>query len=230
MDINVNGKKFKVVGKGISSHMKHWKYVNAGTWEPNTFKIFDEFIDKDHNYIDMGAWIGSTVLYGCQLARHTYAIEPDPIALTALKNNINKNSKLQKKITIFEGGISKLNGTMFLGNPNGDSESTFISGNNAVAVSTVTFDRFISMYNITDCNFIKMDIEGSEKNVLPLMASYVIEHKPVLYISFHPWFLNTEDKECIKQSLSCYNYFYSVNDKRKLNLNEILSVREILVY
>jgi len=75
--IHKNGKKFYV---NTSKNEWFWNQVETNLWEPDTFKIFDKFIDKEHSYIDIGAWIGPTVLYGCQISKHCYAIEPDPIA------------------------------------------------------------------------------------------------------------------------------------------------------
>ena len=47
----------------------------------------------------MGAWIGPTVLYGCQNAKFCYAIEPDPVAFRQLKNNVDLNPSLISRIS-----------------------------------------------------------------------------------------------------------------------------------
>ena len=112
--ILINNKTF-FVAESIDNHNKHWDYVNNGKWEPHTYKIFDTFIDNEHSYIDFGAWIGSTILYGSQTAKHTYAVEPDIVALKTLKKNIILNSILRNKITLYEGCISDLNGQVKLG-------------------------------------------------------------------------------------------------------------------
>jgi hypothetical protein len=39
--------------------------------------IFKRLINPQYSYIDMGAWIGPTLLLGCQLAKHCHGIEPD---------------------------------------------------------------------------------------------------------------------------------------------------------
>ena len=76
-----------------SSQLNHfWAQLQLNLWESNTFKIFDTFLDSNHSYIDLGAWIGPTVLYGCQKAKFCYAIEPDPVAFKQLKNNVTRKT------------------------------------------------------------------------------------------------------------------------------------------
>lgn len=55
------------------------------TWEITTFEVFDKYLDKDKYYIDIGAWIGPTVLYAAQKTKRVIAFEPDNIAFNALK-------------------------------------------------------------------------------------------------------------------------------------------------
>lgn len=231
MLIKVNGKSFNVADTDLINHSNHWGWVNYGTWEPHTFKIFDEFIDSDHTYIDMGAWIGSTVLYGSQLAKHVYAAEPDPIALTALKTNIDLNPKFKEKISLYEGAITQ-DGTMALSKPTGESVSTIVDTANdtTVMVNTLSFDTFLNIYNIEDCTFIKMDIEGAERFVLPDISDYLNTNKPSMYISFHPWNFNDEDRNNIKEALSCYTKFCRAQDRNPLSIDTILNHREIIAW
>ena len=94
--IEKNGKTFFV---NSSNNASFWASMQVGVWEPETFKIFDIFLDKNHSYVDLGAWIGPTVLYGCQNAKFCYAIEPDPVALKQLKNNEDLNPNLISRIS-----------------------------------------------------------------------------------------------------------------------------------
>ena len=61
-------KKINLHGKSI---MIFWNLQYMFFWgknyEKNTYKIFDKFLDENHSYIDIGAFIGSTVLYGANI-------------------------------------------------------------------------------------------------------------------------------------------------------------------
>lgn len=85
MKIKIKNKEFEV----IDTNQNFWS--NIGNWEPETFNIFDIFLDAQHTYLDIGAWIGPTVLYGSSVAKKCIALEPDPIAYNTLKKNIQLN-------------------------------------------------------------------------------------------------------------------------------------------
>ena len=228
--------EFNVADTNNQSHINHWSYVNNGSWEPETFKVFKQFLDNNHSYIDIGAWIGSTVLYGCQIAKHVYAAEPDVIALESLKNNIKANPELVDKITLYEGCIADRNGIANIAAPGGkhglgDSATSLLCNGvvQSKQVELITFDGFINKYNITDCNFIKMDIEGSEGTVLPTMKKYLQEIKPALYISFHPWKIGPQIWGNIIDAVKGYSKFYDAKTMKEINIESIKHKREVLM-
>lgn len=187
MQISVRGKSFQVKqGKWDS----HWQQVQRQEWEPETFEIFDRYTDAKHSYIDGGAWIGATVLYGCQTARVVYAFEPDPVAFAELATNVKLNQPRLANIQLFQQAIAPCNGAIKLGAPidAGDSASTMLTRpvTQAWIVQAIRFDKFARREKITDCNFIKMDIEGGEYQVIPAMAQWLAEFQPTLYLSLHP--------------------------------------------
>ena len=87
-------------------HYDFWKHVQNGKWEPETFTVLNKYLNRKHSYIDIGAWIGPTVLYGCQLAKHCYAFEPDPVAFQELRSNVRLNKALIPRITLCNLALS----------------------------------------------------------------------------------------------------------------------------
>jgi FkbM family methyltransferase len=214
--------KFKraLVNFGMSLFLdSFWEKVNKNKWEKETYYIFNSFLDKDHSYIDIGAWIGPTVLYGCQLSKHCYAIEPDPLAFQTLQSNINLNKQLLKKVTLYAGALSNNTGktTLSARFALGDSMSSILEKNsiNVLDVNCLTFEDFINLFKIKDCNFIKMDVEGAESIILPTMFKYLNKNKPTIHLSLHPaLFANPEkDSDKIISILKIYKNVYSPNGK-----------------
>lgn len=212
----------------------YWQLVSCGAWEPETFAIFDKYIEREHSYIDVGSWIGPTILYGAQLAKRAYGLEPDPVAYAELAANVALNPELSEKINIFSVCISDNSGTLRFGNRRnaGDSNSSlfFVDRKVTWEVLGMTFDDFIREYGITDCRFIKMDIEGGEYVVIPSMANYLKTNRPTLYLSLHPRFLRHIDGKKIwdkilrpfvrvaktakiLQSLKSYKYIYDIHGR-----------------
>src|SRR5208283_1742097 len=93
-----------------------WDLLERGIWEPFAFGVFDRFLDPGHSFVDGGAWIGPTVLYGAHLARHCYALEPDPVAFSRLRENVFLNASLQDRITLSSQCLSASCGPTRLGN------------------------------------------------------------------------------------------------------------------
>ena len=229
MKISKNRKYFFVNKADVPGIDNFWVLLERGLWEFDTFQIFDEFLDKEHSYIDIGAWVGPTVLYGCQLAKHCYAAEPDSVALKVLQENIDLNPRLANNITLYRGCIGDSSGIVRLGSNThfGDSSSSllFNKSNKFLDVQSLTFDDFIKINNIDDCNFIKMDIEGGEAKVLPTMRKYLQEKIPTLFLSLHPFLFENNEKYCnaIIDILSIYPHIYS-SDCKKIELDERFAV------
>ena len=170
-----------------------WAAYQNGDWEPDTAAVFRRFLDADHSYIDIGAWIGPTLLLGCQLAGRAFGIEPDPLAYDELLENIERNRPLTDNVTLSNVCIAPASGKVSFGSrrSGGDSMSSllFAGGKTSWTVDGVGFQEWIAANNITDCNFIKIDIEGAEYSVLPTMAAYLRANRPTLHLSLHPCFL-----------------------------------------
>lgn len=221
--INLHDNPLKV---DSTKNLGFWKQYQSGDWEPKTLRAFDEFLDKDHSYIDLGAWIGPTVLYASNLSKHCYAFEPDPLAYSELKRNISLNENLGSKITLYDICISDHVGTTNLyysdSHPLGNAYSSIIERREKyIIVNTTTMKDFIHENHIDDCNFIKVDIEGGEFVILPTMTEYLKEQKPTLLIEIHPDSVkNPKEKlENIRQIFELYKNIYN-DDLRQISIEK----------
>ena len=189
LQITIEGKAVHVL-RGV--HDRFWSNYEKGFWEPATRAIFKQFIDPS-SYIDIGAWIGPTLLLGCQLAKRCHGIEPDPIAYAELVENIAANRSLTNNVKLFNVCIAPVSGEIPFGSRTqaGDSRSSLLFANAKTSwtVDGVNFQEWIERNGVDDCNFIKIDIEGGEYSVLPTMTPYLRKHRPTLYLSLHPGFL-----------------------------------------
>lgn len=231
-NITKNGKAFRVDDSDESRGTQEfrtmrewfWDEMIRNKWEDDTFSIFDHFIDAEHSYIDVGAWIGPTALYGCQIARHCHAIEPDPIAFEELQKNVDLNPALRDRITLHQLCIGDENGSVRLGNKThfGNSTSSILHGgtDESCLSPSLTLEEFIRLNDIDDCNFIKLDIEGAETIVLPNIMEYVCKEKPTIHLSLHPMMFDNieEESKTIIESLKIYRNIYN-NRRELLNLN-----------
>lgn len=185
-----------------------------GQWEPHLFDIFSRYLRADRSYVDVGAFIGASVMYGAQLARHCYAIEPNPLVYGYLIENTLGNAVIRDRVTRFEGCIWDRNGTVRLGAPVKPFGSTAsLRAETACAswpVQAVTFEAFVELFGVRDLNFIKMDIEGAEAVVLPHMAGYLRRERPTVLVSLHAFGFADRRTEVanIVAALEHYRFLY----------------------
>lgn len=174
------------------AHQRFWRRVQRGLWEPETFAIFDRFITEDTLFLDIGAWIGSTALYGAQRAARCIAFEPDPVAFKELQGNLaaNAGAEWTKRLEINECAINK-DGTPFTlgGSAEGaDSMSSalFPDRESQWTVSARRLQDVLTAYRAPGQPvFIKIDIEGGEYDLLPAIRDELADPGIVSYLSFH---------------------------------------------
>ncbi len=208
----------KIKDVSLKVHPKHlgfWRNAARGQWEPETYEILDTYLTPDMNYLDIGAWIGSTVLFAAKKCQQVICFEPDPIAYKYLLTNI----QLNKFANITSHNIALSNVTGFqqmasLGDTLGDSMTSLLSQQtNDTALSftafTLQWDIFISNYPISQIDFIKIDIEGAEFFLLKEIIPYLKQYKPILYLSTHAPFLAKEQRLKAMQELASNLDFYT---------------------
>jgi len=221
-EVAKNNISFRVV---VNNWGNFWRRVECSDWEPQTFQIFDEFIDSDCIYIDVGAWIGPTVLYAAQFAKFTYAFEPDPVAFRELKSNItaNNDSDWISRVVINNKAISSASGTLRIGSRGGGGDSMssalFSDEGTSWEVEAITIDQLVETEGLQHMSmFIKMDIEGGEYELIPELTRFFDQHDVNLYLSMHPEFHAISLKQKDKVKMKFFSRFLLAWHQLKLLL------------
>lgn len=166
-----------------------WKSFNDEKWEKSTIDTFDRFIDIDTIYVDIGAWIGPTVLYASKISKRVYAFEPS-LAFGTLKNNVELNMGKNNpvEIRLFNCAVGLEDGKISLGSDeSGNSKDSIIDKRNTYDVDQVNFISFLEGENLLDEKlFIKIDIEGAEYLILEGLLKSLSGLNIKLHVSTHP--------------------------------------------
>jgi FkbM family methyltransferase len=236
--IRLEGATFRV--RADATRQSFWNHFGAGYWEPHTLRVFRRFLDPTASCIDIGAWIGPTTLFAGRLARRVHAFEPDPIAYTELAANLAVNPDMVERIALHrlcvarEPGPAELfAGGMYYGGTSrfGDTMSSILPtpGNDAqprCQAEGVRLEDFMANNGVSDCRFIKMDVEGAEFCVIPGRWRRLAEFgMPTLCLSFHaPVAAQREELigACLEELRSCYRWIYSAADGMELNPERLL--------
>ncbi|MEE9379666.1 MAG: FkbM family methyltransferase [Candidatus Lokiarchaeia archaeon] len=140
--------------------------------------------------IDAGGCWGDTSLYFANKVKdsgYVYSFEFIPSNINIMKKNLNLNPYLKNIIQIIEKPLWKISDCEIYyvdKGPSSHVSSTFLSsfsGN----VKTITLDDFVEKNHISKIDFIKMDIEGSEYDVLIGAKETISKFKPKLAISLY---------------------------------------------
>lgn len=124
---------------------------------------------------DIGSHIGIFTLKASKLVGPTgcvYAFEPEPMNFTILRQNISLNNA--RNVRIFNKAISSQIETLRLNvdssNTGGSSVqflSRFEKGKTVqISISSTTLDQIMHEYDIQKVDFLKIDVEGHELEVL----------------------------------------------------------------
>jgi len=161
------------------------------TWESHTYEVLENFLDKQHSYIDVGIHLGQTVLYGSQLAKICHAMEPDPECIRISMKNIELNNI--SNINLIQKALGKDCDSIRLGCPDnlllGSSATTHFNSDqstNSFEVQSISLPTLINSENINDLNFIKIDVEGMEDVIIDHIGDIAVPilieiHTPLLY-------------------------------------------------
>ncbi len=160
----------------------YWKLYNDGLWESGTKAFIQSILKPGDLFVDIGAWIGPTVLWALEVGATVIAVEPDPVALEELYAVIPSTSTVEVcpgAVTVSSGG------TILSVNPKedgalGDSMSRI--GTDGIYVPSWTLfeilgDRIPAL--------VKIDIEGYEMELLPSIMPWLAGHKVPMQISCH---------------------------------------------
>lgn len=178
-------------------HSKFWRKASAGHWEPETFAVLDRYLRPDADYLDIGAWIGPTVLYGARKARRVWCFEPDPVAFRHLAWNLELNNL--RNVSAFSVALSDGLGITRMASMDGeagDSTTSLLTSDTAHGHDVVTlgWDQFSSAVDLSGVSLVKMDIEGAEYAVLPHLIPWLQQQRPALFLSTHAPFLDEDTR------------------------------------
>jgi FkbM family methyltransferase len=163
-------------------------------------KYLNKIIKHDSVCIDIGANIGITTIGFSLLAKngHVYSIEPSPKNYAYLSQNIEENGI--KNVSTHKIAIANTNEDMAFYDTDGFRAGSFLCKENEniaaqhhhsdnIKVKTVPLDEFIKQNNIKKVDFIKIDVEGFEYDVIESASKTIKEFHPTAVIEFNPYCL-----------------------------------------
>lgn len=172
-----------------------------GEYSEGEIDLFRHFVRPESMVLDVGANIGALTIPLARLANRVIAIEPQPENRGLLRKNIAANC-LESRVTIIRAAVGAAEGTTKIAELSELNHRNFgavVIGEGKIPISVRTIDDIADGLHI---DFMKIDIEGSERDALIGARETIRRCKPVIYVE-----CDRPDKEgALKALLHEYGY------------------------
>lgn len=199
-----------------------------GSYEETELSLFRRLIKDKKCFIDIGANIG---LYALTAANEMsddaqiIAFEPFQVNNDSLQKNVSLNQF--HNIQIEKKAISNQNKELILYYDTQEDNLGSVSAlsiENVIEekVQAISLDEYVIQNDISNIEFIKMDIEGLEYLALQGMKVILEKYHPIILIEIDPEILSKTDftSEMIEQFLNQFGYQkYFIDSKGELSLD-----------
>lgn len=158
----------------------------ATIWLIDEYTKTDFLIRDEDIIIDIGAHIGLFALFASQFCKKgkIYCFEPVKANFDLLKENLRINNI--SNVEVHNSAISKIDGnvTMYL-NEDFSSHNIMIESDKKSTVSSISLKTFFEKNGLEKCNFLKMDCEGSEYDIIESLPISYFEKIEKIIIEYH---------------------------------------------
>jgi len=175
----VFGNKLFLSKKGLALSISHY-----GTYEELESKIMEEKIEMGNIVVDVGANIGLHTLNMARIVGKTgqvFAFEPDPSNFEILKKNVKINN--YRNIILEQKAVGDKHGRTTLYQSDHPGKHRIFpqteQAKSQVQVELTNLDNYFDSDMIDKINFIKIDVEGLEFNVLKGMKNILKNSKKI---------------------------------------------------
>tara|TARA_B100000989_G_scaffold290193_1_gene263000 strand:- start:145 stop:978 length:834 start_codon:yes stop_codon:yes gene_type:complete len=230
-------KKIKILNKYTFLINSKFAFSNFENFHNKHNKGFKKLLDISNNtkiVFDIGAHIGLCTLPLTHLTNRVFSFEASPTNQRYLKNHININNCSNVTIVPYLVGKKNNDNIDFYDTGDGSGIPSIVNLKfkkkniviNHIKIKQINLDNFVKENSIIP-DVIKIDVEGSEFNILDGAKLILKSYRPKIIISLHPEhlkFLNRNVSEiydyCEKYSyelLSCIDEHLILKDELALD-------------
>lgn len=178
------------------------KFVK-GKFETYKSNVFLKEFNDGNVFFDIGAHFGYFSLMADGLGGKVFAFEPRPGNRSFFERHMRINTA--KNVTLYPYAIGDKEGTVHF-NTNTGSATGHVSETGDLTVEMISMDQWVSDGKLPKPDFIKIDVEGGELEVLKGCYKTISTYKPKLLVATHSEILHKNVLSVLDQ----HGYSYEV--------------------
>ena len=157
-----------------------------GTYELQKQEALERFVRNNMTIYDIGAQAGFYTLFFSSLVGEgkVYAFEPFADNVHYLLEHIRMNEI--RNVKVVQVAVSKRTGLGAFSADRGRSQNSLVQDIAApLLIPTLSLDDAIELLDLTPPELVKIDVEGSEAQVLEGSRKTLIRYQPVIFVALH---------------------------------------------
>lgn len=178
---------------------------SGGVYERQETNLFKRLLKSNDIFVDVGAHIGYYTDIAAEIIKHgkVYAFEPEPGNFALLEKNIKKHSKLtlleknagkEDFIKLYNRGVGNkyIKQPIYISETNSRDHRAFPTPGQERTKRDISFVRLDDFITEGEINFLKIDVQGYEVDVLEGAENILINSPDInIIIEYSPSLLRT---------------------------------------
>lgn len=184
----------RAVFRIMQGRLKGWKWIVGsgehgywlGWYEIGKRQAFETAIPEGAVVYDIGANVGYYSLMAAVVSGpkgHVYAFEPLPCNVEYLRKHVTLN-KMTDRITVFDVAVSDKTGEAAF-DLGASTSMGHLAETGEIKVKQVRLDDMVASGEIKPPDYMKVDVEGAEYDVLNGARVLLAQYKPVIFLDTH---------------------------------------------
>lgn len=168
-----------------------WNILFMKHYEQSTNIVLSKWVEKNFHVVEAGAHIGSeTLLIASKVGElgKVYAFEPNPLVMRRLHINIILNG-FTDRVQLFDTALGDREEeiSFYIKNeetPNQGMSSKYQFDNDLIEIKTTqqSLDYAVKIQKIPRVDLLKMDVQGSEMDILIGASETIEKHRPTIFM------------------------------------------------
>ena len=173
----------------------------TGHYDLKTSAVIQKFVSPEDTVMDIGANVGALTLLMAQVAHQgqVIALEPGITTFQRLKANVELNPALHHRINIYQLGLADQPGTLYWQEDANVPGNAGLLNSDGIAVPVESLNQFVQKLALNRLDFIKIDVEGMEWEVIKGGMGAIAQFRPILYYETLEGFRQQRGFDCYNQ-------------------------------